>query len=178
MNNLILKKLWLIINHSYLEAVPNAVANACPIFATYFTGDFLVIKKNKAGKTRKPCMHNPNSTVIKYIPNWPMITWKLSISSIFEDTKNNTPTGETQITQFVIVMEAALKVWKVFNKGAAFWCPILPKVIPKAVEKTTRPRMLVPETYSLAIFHLCISTIEESDLISWLMWLIYMFSIE
>jgi len=92
---------------------------------------------------------------------------QFSISSIFEATKNMTPTGDTlhqlkechgsllfgllifvegeenyQMTQPVIIMVASLNETKKLRRGLPF-DPNRPKVIPSTVEKTTRPRILV-----------------------------------
>lgn len=123
----------------------------------YLIGDFLVITKYIMGRIMNPWIHRPSSTVMKYMPSCPMMTSKLSISSILDETKNNTPTGDVQITQFVINIIPALKQLKKESKGSAV-APIFPMAMPNTVEKTTKPSMFVPETYSCVIFHSYIST--------------------
>lgn len=103
------------------------------------------------GRMIKACTHKPNKTVIKYIPNCPMVDSKFSISRIFDDTKNKIPNGDNQITQFVINIINELKLWKRINNGSTV-LPSFPIAIPKAVENATKPRMFIPGTYSWVIF--------------------------
>lgn len=56
-----------------------------------------------------------------------------------------------QITQFVMIIIADERVSKNRSNGRPSG-PIFPRVIPRTVEKTTRPRMFVPSAYSCSIF--------------------------
>lgn len=77
----------------YLEEVPSAVIRACRRPPMKTQGFFWVTMKYSSGKTQRAWMSSPTMTVTVYIPSWPPITAKSSISRIFPAIKNIIPTG-------------------------------------------------------------------------------------
>ena len=135
-----------------------------------------------------PWMKRPTRTVMKYMPSWPRITLNESISMIFEHTRKRTPTGDSlsknqiflqcpwklrknkfthQITQLVMIIIAAERASKKFNKGLPLG-PIFPSVIPNTVAKTTRPRIFIPGVSSPLISHVSTASV-KIQVDNWLM---------
>lgn len=86
---------WILNKFDHLDPVPNAVANTCPIFEMERYGSRLTTRKKSIGIVTSPWTNRPTITVMKYIPNWPIISVKLTISNTFDRTKKNTPNGDS-----------------------------------------------------------------------------------
>jgi len=78
------------------------------MLAKNLKGRCLVATAYKIGRRTKPWMNRPMRTVMKYMPSWPMITEKLSISRSFDDTRNRTPMGDALPTNAHLLREMAV----------------------------------------------------------------------
>lgn len=78
---------------SYLDPVPKAVANVCPICERYENGKRRQQKKKISEIVPKPCTNNPSITVKKYQPSCCSVCCSETISTVLAVTKKNTPRG-------------------------------------------------------------------------------------
>lgn len=78
---------------THLEEVPRAVTRACRSPAMKIKGFCRVMTKYRVGRIRTPWISKPMITVMVYMPNWPPICVRSSISTIFPAIRNRIPIG-------------------------------------------------------------------------------------
>ena len=78
---------------THLEDVPRAVTRACRIPAMNIKGFCRVMTKYRVGRITTPWISKPMITVMVYMPSWPPICVRSSISTIFPAIRNRMPMG-------------------------------------------------------------------------------------
>lgn len=78
---------------AHLEEVPRAVTRACRSPAMKIKGFCRVMTKYRVGRIRTPWINKPMITVMVYMPSWPPICVRSSISTIFPAIRNRIPIG-------------------------------------------------------------------------------------